>query len=113
MTFGGQTVTFVAVTTTGQPGYLGIKAQTRSEIAVPGCHFRPAGVSEANTGATDVAAGLWKCTAPPVAAVLSAKPDGELQHAGITYLIDGPPQPKYDLDGAVHHVTVLCRRQVS
>jgi len=113
MTFGGQTVTFVAVTQSGTPGYLGLTGQTRTETAVTGCRFRPVTVAETSDGQTDIAAGMWKCTAPPVAAALAARPDGELKHAGLTYLIEGPPQPKYDLDGSVHHVTVLCRRQVS
>jgi hypothetical protein len=109
--FGGQTVTFVTVTEVGEPGYLGLKAKARAEVAVTGCHFRPAGSSE-QVGQTDVATGLWRCTAPPVGAVLDAMPGDEVKCGGLTYQVEGVVQPKYDLDGSVHHVTVMCKRQV-
>lgn len=112
MTLGGQAVTFVTVTHSGTPGYLGVTGESRSETVVSGCHFRPAGVSEASDSAS-VASGRWKCTAPPVSAALNAQPGGEVKCGGLTFLIDGPVMPKRDIDGNLHHVTVMCRRQVS
>ncbi|OBK09008.1 hypothetical protein A5746_00825 [Mycolicibacterium conceptionense] len=111
MSFGDQTVTFVTVAETGPVGYLGVKSKARTETSVAGCHFRPASSSETPDSETDVASETWKCTAPPVPAVLAAEPTGELKHNGVTYQIDGPIMPKYDLAGGVHHVTIMCKRQ--
>lgn len=110
MSFGSQTVTFVAYSDTGTPGYLGKKAEVRTEVEVAGCHFRPASVTETPDGESNVATEVWKLTAPPVAAVLNAKSTGELVYAGETFQIDGPVMPKFDL-GALHHVTVMCKKQ--
>ncbi|TXH47831.1 MAG: hypothetical protein E6Q97_26325 [Desulfurellales bacterium] len=108
--FGGQTVSFVSVSYTGERGYLGAKATTRSETVVAGCHFRPAATTEVD-GQKNVATEIWKCTAPPVDAVLNAQPGDELSVGGVTFHIDGTVQPKYDLAGAVSHVTIMCKRQ--
>lgn len=110
MSFGGQTVTFVTVTETGQPGFLGIKAKSRSEVAVSGCHFRPFKTTEVVTE-TDVATEIWKCTAPAEAAAIAAKSTGEVKHNGLTFQIDGQIRPKYDLGGQIEHVTIFCKRQ--
>lgn len=109
MTFGGQSVTVVTVSESGEPGYLGVKTKTRSEVVVSGCHFRPLSTSE-TVGQTDVATQLWKLTAPPVDAVLGLSAGDELVHADTTFQVDGVPLPKYDLAGQVHHVTVTCKR---
>jgi hypothetical protein len=109
--FGGQTVTFVAVTSTGEPGRLGLTARLRSETPVKGCHFRPAGATESHDEQTSVATGLWKATVPPVDAALAAQPTDEVKVDGVEYQIEGPVQPKHDWDGSVHHVTIMCKRQ--
>lgn len=109
--FGKQTVTFVSVTDTGVPGYLGVKTQTRTETPVTGCRFRPFNVTETADSETDIATGIWKCTAPPVAAAVNATPGDEVKVDGVTYQIDGPVQPKRDPYGVLHHVTVMCKRQ--
>lgn len=109
MSFGDQAVKIVTVAETGSPGYLGVKSKSRTEIEVTDCHFRPVGVSETPDAETNVATEVWKLTAPPVAAVLAAKPNGELIYDGKTFKIDGPVMPKYDF-GALHHVTVMCKR---
>ena len=119
--FGSQTVGFVTVTESGEPGYLGLKTKTKVVVKVSGCHFRPANATEVD-GQTDVATEVWKLTAPPAAAVLAAKSTGEIVYDGTDnpqlpsdlnelFRIDGRIQPKFDLD-AVHHVTVMCKRQV-
>ena len=109
-TFGGHTVTFVGVTTAGTPGYLGLKAESRSSATVVGCRARQLSSSETD-GQPDVASEVWKFTLPPVAAALAAAATGEITYEGKTFLIDGPPAPKYNMDGTVHHVTVLAKRQ--
>lgn len=109
--FGGQTVGFVTVTESGEPGYLGLKTKTKVVVKVSGCHFRPANTTEVD-GQTDVATEVWKCTAPPVDAALNAKPGDELNVGGLTFQVDGFVQPKFDLAGALSHVTIMCKRQV-
>lgn len=123
MTFGGQSVGFVTVTDSGEIGLGGIRSQSRVLVVVSGCRFRPAGSSEVD-GRSDVASEVWKLTAPPVAAALIADSTGELVWDGTTtpvlptdpnsrdwFRIDGAPQPKFDMDGSVHHVTVAVKRQ--
>lgn len=126
MSFGGQTVAFVAVTESGTIGWGGLKAKARTVTALSGCHFRPASSTEADEK-TDVTTEVWKLTAPPEAAALAVKANGELVYDGTehpedldlesdagkaaTFQIDGPIMPKYGLDNAVHHVTIMCKRQ--
>lgn len=111
MMFGGQSVMFVTVTKSNDPGYLGMADQTSSSgVTVDGCHFRPLSTDEIPP--TRVGTELWKCTAPPDQNVLAAKLTGLVKVDGETYLIEGPIQPKYDLDGSVHHVTIVCKKQV-
>lgn len=111
MSFGGQSVGFVTVTR-GTLGYMGLARETRTTTTVSGCRFRPLVSSETPESETDVAAEVWKCTAPPETAVLNARPDGEVVVNGVTYRIVGQVQPKYDMDGTVHHVTITCKRWV-
>lgn len=126
MTFGGQTVAFVTVTETGQIGWGGLKGKTWAVTPLGGCHFRPASSTEVD-GQTDVTTEVWKLTAPPDAAALVVKANGELVYDGTdhpelldldsdagkraTFQIDGPIMPKYGQDNAVHHVTIMCKRQ--
>ena len=112
MTLGGQSVTFVAVTETGDAGYLGLKSKARGETVVAGCQFWPTASAETPDGQTDVATGMWRCIAPAVAAVLAATPGDELKYDGVTYQIVGPIMPKRDMAGELSHVTVMCKRQV-
>lgn len=126
MSFGSQTVAFVAVTETGPIGWGGLKAKTRSATPLAGCHFRPASSTETPDAQTDVTTEVWKLTAPPPAA-LAVNASGELVYDGTdhpelldldsdagkaaTFQVDGPIMPKYDLAGGVHHVTIMCKRQ--
>lgn len=118
--FGGQTVKIVAVGVTGTPGYLGLKTESRTATTVSGCRFRPLSATETPEQKTDVATETWKLTAPPVAAALAATSTSEIvydgtssptQTAATTFDVIGPVQPKYDLDGVLHHVTIVCQRQ--
>lgn len=121
--FGGQSVGFVVVSKDGEPGYLGVISPTRALTVVSGCHFRPLSASEEPVGATDVATEVWKLTGPPSVLELATS-TGELIYDGTAdpelpddpnhpsvFGIVGPPSPKFDLDGSLHHVTVLAKRQ--
>lgn len=126
MSFGGQTVAFVAITAAGQPGWGGLRDKTKVATPLGGCHFRPASSTETPDSQTDVTTEVWKLTAPPAAAALAVKANGELVYDGsehpedidlesdagkaATFQIDGPIMPKYD-GGQVHHVTIMCKRQ--
>lgn len=124
MSFGGQTVTFVSTTGVGEPGFLGVRNHSAPvEASVSGCRFRPfapargAALGSAGTelpdAATNTAGEVWKLTAPPVPTVLNATPEGEVIYEGVRFQIIGPVQPKRDMAGVLHHVTVMCRRQVT
>jgi hypothetical protein len=107
--FGDQTVTFVAITD-GAKDRLGIPAEVATPVAVTGCRFRPFSVEE-TVNITDVATEMWKCTAPPVAAVLSAKSIDRLIHKNITYDLVGSIKPFNDASDQVYKVTVMCKKQ--
>lgn len=118
--FGGQTVKLVTVAQSGSPGRLGLKAETRTAVTVSGCRGRVLSSSETPEQQTDVATEVWKWTLPPVAAALAAKATGELVYDGTaspvqttasTFQIVGPIAEKRNMDGSVHHVTILCKRQ--
>lgn len=111
MTFGSQTVTFVTVTD-GVLDRLGIAAKVRTEVAVPGCRFRPLSTEE-QVGLTDAATQVWKGTCPPNAAVLAAKAIDEVKVSGVTYQIVGGVKPYTDFSNAVHKVTVMCQKQIA
>lgn len=126
MSFGGQTVAFVAVTETGSPGWGGLKPTTQVATPQGGVHFRPVSSSETPDTQTDVTTEVWKLTAPPEAAALVVKANGLLVYDGsdhpelldldsdagmaATFHVDGPIMPKYD-GAKVHHVTIFCKRQ--
>lgn len=118
--FGGQELTFVTPSSSGQPGYLGLTGQAEAEISVSGCRFRPVSASEENASSeggsairstAGVATGMWKATCPPVDAVLEAKPNGMVKVGEAVYTIEGPVMPRVDMYGQLHHVTVMCRKQ--
>lgn len=125
--FGDQVVALVSVGRTGQPGWGGLRDKARVATRYPGVHFRPYSSTETPVTQTDVTTEVWKLTGPPDAIALSVKGNGELIYDGsdhpelldldsdagkaATFQIDGQISPKYDLDG-VHHVTIMCKRQV-
>lgn len=111
MNFGAQTVTFVTITD-GPPDRNGIPAEVRTDVAVPGCRFRPLRTDE-KIGLTDIANEVWKCTAPPVTAVLEATTVSELKYLNETYQLLGEVQPFNDMGSTVHKVTVLAKKQTS
>lgn len=127
MTFGGQTVAFVAVTATGAPGWGGLREKLRTVTPLAGCRFRVLTSDETPVTQTDVTTEVWKLTCPPSAAALAVKANGELLYdgtdhpelldpeseagRGALFQTDGQILPKYDMDGNVHHVTIFYKRQ--
>lgn len=121
MTFGGQTVVLVLKSRSGAKDRFGQAGIQRQLLPVPGCRFRPVSVTEQET-LTDVATGVWKATLPPVSGALSVQADDELLFDGTPtpadtaanlFFVDGTIMPKYDSDGALHHITIMCRRQTA
>ena len=110
MTLGGQTITVVTVTRSNTPGYLGIAAESRSETPVSGCRFRAVSSKEATDGAVDTTSELWKCSAPKSNVTLNVVAGDEILYDGVRFQVDGPILPKYDMDGQVDHVTIMCKR---
>lgn len=110
MIFGGQTVTFVTFQATGERGYGGLKSKQPVKTSVVGCRFRPLSVDETPDYLSNVATGIWKCTAPPVDAALNAQSGGAVEVDGVPYQIEGPVMAKPDMSGVVHHVTIMCKR---
>lgn len=117
---GKQTVKLGVVTSTGAPGFLGIKAESRTDVTVSGCRGRVLTADETAELQADVATEVWKWTLPPESAAATAKSTGELVYDGTAtpartaasvFQIDGPIQPKYNMDGTLHHVTLMAKRQ--
>ncbi len=108
MAFGGQVVTFVTITQ-GTEGRFQ-REPARTPTAVPGCRFRPLGTSEI-VAETDLATEVWKCTAPPVSAVLAATASSELEYGGKTYHVTGV-EPFVDMAGRPFKVTVIAERYI-
>lgn len=113
MRFGGQTVTFVALTDTGTPGPLGTYPQAETLTPVEGCRHRPLSAKETAEYDIDVSTVVWKTTAPPDGAVLSAAADDVIRVDGVTYQIIAGPQHHVDMDGSPFKVTILSQIQRS
>lgn len=118
MSFGGQTVTFVTVTEdpSVRDRYES-PAKVRTETAVRGCRFRPAGTSAAPATREkielgDITSERWKITAPPISAVLNAKATDEVIVDGVTYQIVGGVRPFADMNGRNFKVTIVVERRV-
>lgn len=111
MIFGGETVSFVTFTLSAQPDELGIKAEEPAEVAVTGCRFRPLSATETTQTEFDVATEVWKLTAPPVPAALTADATGYLKYGSETYQIIGGARPFSDLSGRPFKVTILAQKQ--
>ena len=85
MSFGDQVVALVVVSQAGVPGRFGLKALNSVATRLPGCHFRPVGVTETPDIETDIATETWKLTAPAEAA--APKPDTDIRDEANARLI--------------------------
>lgn len=113
MSFGGTTVTFVKLTEdlTNRDRY-GNPAQIAMSTDVTGCLFRPAKFTETSPIDTQQVLQLWKCTAPPVAAVLAASATDSVIVDGVTYQISGGTEVFADFSGQPFKVTIYCDLQL-
>lgn len=113
MRFGGQTVTFVSISkdvTELDP--FGKPRTVRTETVVKGCLFRamdPTYRDEKVTEMGNTTVNQWKCTAPPLPAVMNAKADDEVIVDGVTYQIQVGARPYYLLNGRAFKCTVMCQ----
>lgn len=110
MSFGGQTVTVVTFTLDDDEDNYGVKRETEVETDVVGCRFRPLTFTETAQTEFDVSTQVWKCTAPPVEAILAADSTGYLRVDGDTYSIIAGPQLFTDMSGAAFKVTLLATK---
>jgi hypothetical protein len=121
--FGGQTVTFISQTPSGQTDSLGVEILTQTSTDVTGCRHRPV-VPELLRGGgavraefpepgVSVATQWWRTTAPPAAAALAAQSSDLIMVDGETYRIISAPQQFTDLAGAVLKVTIMSERQTT
>jgi hypothetical protein len=110
--FGKQTLTFVAFTA-GTRGSLGTYVPGEVPTVVPGCRHRPLSAKETAEYDLNVSTMVFKTTAPPVAGVLNAQPDGEIREGSEVYKIIGGPQHHRDMAGNPFKVTILSQKQTS
>lgn len=113
MNLGAQTV--VLVTVTENPAVRDVHnnpAKVRTETAIGGVRFRMVSTSETTAPIGNRVTEVWKLTAPPHPALLSATSRDEIRHDGTTYTITGSPKVLRDMSGAPHHVSVACARHV-
>lgn len=116
MRLGGQTVAFVTVTEdlNDRDEYNNPKL-VRTSVPVRGCRFRPLTAKE-EVDAASVSVGEqvtdpWRCTAPPVPAVLNATSRDEVVVDGVTYKIMGGPRVFPGPLGRPFKVTIICQRK--
>ena len=120
MMLGDQTVVISTVSSSGSPGYLGLTTESRTNTTVTGCRARVLSSTETAELQVDVTTEIWKFTMPPVAAASGADARDEIVYdgtssptrtTGTVFQLYGPPQLKVDLDGTLHHVTLMAKRQ--
>ena len=119
---GDQTILIGTVAQSASPGYLGLATETRTDVTVTGCRGRVLSATETAELALDATTEIWKWTLPAGAAAtaLAAGSTGEIVWDGTiaptrtatsVWQIHGPIQPVYDLDGTVHHIRIIAKRQ--
>jgi hypothetical protein len=113
MRFGGQTVTFVSVTEdVTQLDRYKKPRRVLTNTDVPGCLFRamdPTFRDEKVDKLGNLVISQWKCTAPPVPAVLNCKPNDQVIVNGVTYEIQVGARVYYTLQGTPFKCTVICQ----
>lgn len=112
MNMGGQLVVFVTVTEN-----LAVRDKynkptlVRTEVSVPGCRFRPLKASEKIDLGLNTLKDPWKCTAPPVAAVMAMTSIDEVKCDGITYQVVGGDRTYPGMNGRPYKATLYVERQ--
>lgn len=112
MNMGGQLVIFVTVTENlAVRDEFNKPALVRTEVSVPGCRFRPLKASEKIDLGLNTLKDPWKCTAPPVAAVMAMTSIDEVKWDGITYQVVGGARVFPGPGGAPFKVTIIAQRE--
>lgn len=112
MRFGGQQITIVRITEdlndrdeNNDPKII------RTETVVKGVRFRPMTAKETFELGLNTIRDPWKCTAPPVPAILNAESIDEILYEGEAYQITGGVRPFTALNHTrPFKVTILCER---
>lgn len=113
MEFGVQTITLVERVESA-PDRLGNVRYTEVEYEVPGCRHRPLTAQEQTSyGFQDIlTVRVWKTTAPPLAAVLKAKPDWLIRVDGVdSKIIDGPKVFTDNTSERPYYASILSERR--
>lgn len=112
MNMGGQTLIFVTVTENlAVRDEFNKPALVRTEVSVPGCRFRPLKASEKIDLGLNTFKDPWKCTAPPVAAVMAMTSIDEVECDGVTYQVVGEDRTYPNMDGRPYKSTLYVERQ--
>ena len=112
MNFGKQEVTIVSITEDlDQRDENNDPLIVRTETVVSGVRFRPMTAKEQFELGLNTIRDPWKCTAPPVPAILDAKSIDAIEYQGETYQITGGVRPFTALNQSKpFKVTILCER---
>lgn len=105
---GNQSVTVRIRTGTGARDGFGLKQESTVEQSVNGVSFMSLESSELDVNR--IAEERWILLAPAGSAVAAVKSTDEIIHGDDTYRMDGEVQRRYDIDGNVNHLSVVCRR---
>ena len=112
MRLGNQTVVFVKATEDpSQRDADNNPLIVRTETPVSNCRFRPLAAAEKVALGIDVAKDPWRCTAPPMDAVVNAGAGDEIKCNGETYQIEGGPRIFPGAQGQPYKVTIICELQ--
>ena len=110
-TFGSQTVSFVSLVGSGVFTEYGEEVMSEVSVDVAGCRHRPLSAVEASELFGNVARQMWRTTAPPVAAAVSALSGGRLLVDGVEFHIIGGGQTFEDA-AAPFKVTLISEIHV-
>jgi hypothetical protein len=106
---GRQTVTGVT-RADGAKDAKGIPSRTESMFAIPNCSLQPMSTSE-TIGSTDLVVSMWRLLAPANGPATQLTATSAVRDAtGLSYEVDGDPEPWVDHHGRPHHIEVILRR---
>jgi hypothetical protein len=119
VSFGGQTITFIARSDTGTAGELGTYAQAETRTTAPGCRHRPLTFAETAELEFDIATEAWRSTVPVGeysaalrSAVLATQPDDVIEVNGVRYQVIGGVRHHVDMDGSPFKATVISQKHI-